>query len=364
MAADDTSPTQRRRARRLLVALVAAAALAAACSGGGGDGGGQPDQAADGADDGPTPGPLPTLPGGIDLPAREPAGVLVGTGLAFGSPLPSEQAAADAFTADPEVTQAIARRVFVAADGRRLADALVLVLDGSELFDLGALVAFERAVVAGFGGGTVRDVELGGRTVLRASASGRTSVAFREGNLLAIVTGPVAADAEQVVRLQLEAMARGEVGPPEPVTPLIAIGSGAAFIPMATVSFEPIPPPEEEPGPEAPALAGATGVEGRYGVVAGERRSVVWVFTLDLATYPSAEALAPALPGLAAARADGTPPQVLEVGDRVVLASTNPDGEPSARVFRHQGLVLLVEGNRASQLDAVVSAWIDALGPG
>ena len=97
-------------------------------------------------------------------------------------------------------------------------------------------------------------------------------------------------------------------------------------------------------------------------MVAGERRSVVWVFTLDFATYPSAEALAPALPGLVAARADGTAPEALEVVDRVVLASTNPDGRPSARVFRHQGLVLLVEGDRASQLDAVVSAWITALG--
>jgi hypothetical protein len=65
-----------------------------------------------------------------------------------------------------------------------------------------------------------------------------------------------------------------------------------------------------------------------------------------------------------AARADGSEHQAIEVVDRVVLASTNPDGTPSARVFRHQGLVLLVEGDRAAQLDAVVTAWITALGPG
>lgn len=340
-----------------MVVLVAALA---ACSG---DGGGRPDQLAD-DDDRRNPGALPTLPGGIELPALDPAMVLVGAGLAFGTPLPSEQAAADAFTTDPEVSLAVARRVFVAADGRRLGDAIVLVLNGSELFDTDALVAFERAAVGALGGGRVRDVDLSGRTVLRSSTDDRTSLGFREGNLLTIVTGEAEADVQLAVRLQLEAIARGEIGSPDPVTPLIAIGSGAAFIPMATVSFEPIPPPEEEPGPEVPTFAGATGVEGRYGVVAGERRTVVWVFTLDLATYPSAEALAPTLAGLAAARAGGTNPQASEVGDRVVLASTNPDGQPSSRVFRHQGLVLLVEGNRASQLDAVVTAWIAALGPG
>lgn len=340
--------------------VAVAVAVVAACSGGGG---GRPDQLAD-DDDGPNPGPLPTLAGGVELPALDPATVLVGAGLAFGTPLPSEQAAADAFTADPEVSQVIARRVFVAADGRRLGDVLVLVLDGSEFFDTAALRAFQRATVGGIGGGSVRNAEVGGRTVLRSSSSDRVSYGFREGNLLTIVTGAVDADAQLSVRLQLEAMGRGEVGTPEPVTPLIAIGSGAAFIPMATVSFEPIPPPEDEPGPEVPTLPGATGVEGRYGVVAGERRSVVWAFTLDLATYPSAESLAPALAELAVARADGAVPQASQIGDRVVLASTNPDGEPSSRVFRHQGLVLLVEGNRPSQLDAVVSAWIAALGPG
>jgi hypothetical protein len=333
--------------------------LLGACSGGGG----RPDHLADDAD-APTPGPLPTLPGGVDLPGLDPAVVLAGAGLAFGTPLPSEQVAADAFTADPEVSLAVPRRVFAAADGRRLGAALVLVLNGSEFFDAEALDAFQQAAVAGLGGGRVRDAELVGRRVLRSSASDHVAVGFREGNLLAIVTGPVEANVDLIVTRQLDAIARGEVGPPSPVTPLIAVDGGAAFIPMATVSFEPIPPPEEEPGPEVPIFPGATGVQGRYGVVAGERRSVVWVFTLDLATYPSAEALVPALPGLVAARADGAVPETLEIVDRVVLASTNPDGMPSARVFRHQGLVILVEGDRAAQLDAVVSAWITALGPG
>jgi hypothetical protein len=336
------------------------ATLLVACSGGGG---GRPDELADDGDR-RNPGPPATLQGGVELVAVDPAAVLVGQDLAFGTPLPSAQAAAEAFTADPEVSSAVARRVFVATDGRRLGDALVLVLDGSELFDEGALAAFERGVVGGIGGGRVVDIELAGRSVLRAESAGQVAIGFREGNLLIVVRSATDADARLVATRQLEALARGETGPPGPVTPMIAVPGGAAFIPMASVSFEPIPPPEEEPGPEVPTFAGAVGVEGRYGVVAGERRTVVWAFALDLATYPSAEALAPALPGLVSGRAGGTPPQAVEVVDRVVLAATNPDGEPSARVFRHQALVLLVEGDRASQLDAVVTAWITALGPG
>ena len=334
-------------------------ALSGACS----DGGGRPDQLAEDRD-APNRGPLPTLAGGVDLAALDPAVVLTGSGLAFGTPLPSEQAAADGFTADPEVTMAISRRVFVAADGRRLGSVVVLVLDGTQLFDDDALAAFARGVVAGLGGGRVRDRQMAGRTVLRSTATDHVALGFREGNLLTIVTGSVEAEVELVVSHQLDAIGRGEVGSLSPVTPLLAVPGGAAFIPMAAVSFEPIPPHEEEPGPEPPALPGATGLEGRYGVVAGERRTVVWAFTLDVATYPSAEALAPALPALVAGRADGTEPRVTEVVDRVVLAATNPDGTPSARVFRHQGLVLLVEGDRASQLDAVVTAWIRALGAG
>jgi hypothetical protein len=46
-----------------------------------------------------------------------------------------------------------------------------------------------------------------------------------------------------------------------------------------------------------------------------------------------------------------------------LFAATNPPGTRSARAFRHQGLVLLVEGDRPDQLDAVLTAWITALGP-
>ena len=43
------------------------------------------------------------LAGGVALPAIDPLRLLVGEGLAFGQPLPSQQAAADAYLEDPEV---------------------------------------------------------------------------------------------------------------------------------------------------------------------------------------------------------------------------------------------------------------------
>lgn len=332
----------------------------AACS----DGPGRPDRLAE-DDDRPNPGPPPTLPGGVELPALDPATVLTGAELAFGTPLPSEQAAADGFTVTPEVTSALARRVFSVPDGRRLGDAVVLVLDGAEVFDDGGLAAFVRGIVEAMGGAPVEDDELAGRGVVRSTGPAQTAIGFREGNLLAVAVSAVDADVRFVVTRQVEALARGEAGRADPVTPLVAVAPGAAFVPMATVSFEVIPPPEEEADPpEAPALPGAAAVEGRYGVVAGERRTVVWSFSVDLGAYPTAEALAPALGPLVASRADGVAPTASEVVDRVVLAATNPEGEPSARVFRHQGLVLVVEGDRPDQLDAVVTAWITALGPG
>lgn len=369
MSTHDPAPRERRPGHRgcgrrlevCAVALLALTATLAAC----GDGGGSVDEVRD-ARDGPNPGVVPTMVGGVDLGSLDPTTVLVGAELTFGSPLPSEQAAAEAYLTDPEVSAAIARRVFVAADGRHLADVAVLVLNGAELFDESVLAAFVHGAVSAAGGGPAAEVPVAGQTVLRAADPSGAVVAagFREANLLVIVTGPSGPDVDLTVTRQLEARARGEVGSPTPVTPLVALPVGAAFIPVPTVGFAPIPPPEEEPPPEAPGLSGAIALEGRYGVVAGERRALVWAFAVDPGAYPSAEALDPALQGLAAARAGGTAPAVSEVGGRVVYAASNAPGTRSAQVFRHGGLVLLVEGNDAAQLDAVTTAWIAALPPG
>jgi hypothetical protein len=345
--------------RALAAGVVVVGLLAAACSG---TEPGASDDIADGRS-GANPGPLPTLSGGVELQQVDPATLLVGADLAFGSPLPSDQAAADAFANDPEVRGVLLRRAYEAPTARRLADVLVLTLDGAQLFDEGVLSAFQDTVVETLAGGDVTSLELVGRRTLHATGSVANVVAFREGNALVIVSSAQDADAVLVVTRQLEARARGELGTGEPRTPLVATPAEAAFLPVPTIAFTPFSPPEDEPPPAPPALPGAAGVQGRYGVVAGERRTTVWAIAVDVGAYPTAEALDPAMRELVAARAAGVAPEAVEVLGRAVLVAGGPVGEPSAQAFRHQGLVVLVEGVDPAQVDAVTTAWIAALGP-
>jgi hypothetical protein len=349
----DDLPRPARRRQRLGALGVSGLLLLAACS----TDGGSDDQPA-APDRGPNRAVPPTLAGGVDLVAVEPTRVLVGGGLAFGAPLPSEELAAEAYGADPEVEAAMARRVFALRDGRLLGTVLVLTLDGDELFDDGVLDSFVRAVVAAEGDGAEEELTLAGRATFRSRGPEGTAIGFLEGDQLVVVKGPVDQEIRTVVQRQLTAIAAGTPGAAEPATPLVPIPIGSVFVVEPTVTVEAIPPPEEEPPPEAPALPGATGLEGRYGVVAGERRTTVWVFTLDPATYPTAEALEPALAALVSSRAGGASAEGVEVVDRVVQRA---DGAPSARAFRHHGIAILVEGGDPAQVDAVVSAWIAEL---
>ncbi len=353
---DQTGPS---RGRRHLAALLLAGTLfAGACSSGQAESG---DATPTTRDQGPNRGPLPTLAGGLELVAVDPVQVLTGDGLAYGQPLPSQQSAADAYLEDPEVTAVTARRVYSLRDGRLVGDALVLTLDGAELFDEKVLDAFVRGVAAAPDGDDPEDVDIGGRTAIRSRGAAGTTIAYVEGNLLVIVRGADDHDIRVVVERQLAARAAGIAGAPDPRTPLVPLPLDAAFVSVPTVTFELIPSPEEEPPPEPPPMVGATAVQGRYGVVAGERRTTVWAYTVDPQTYPWAEPLEAALAGLASARAGGAPAEGVEVLGRVVQQADGADGSPSARAFRHEGLVLLVEGPDPAQLDAVVSAWIASL---
>ena len=291
----------------------------------------------------------------------DPHRLLVGEGLAYGRPLPSEQAAADAYLEDPEVASVVARRLHSRGDGRLVGEVLLLELDGAEIFDEAVLDAFVDGAVGALGDGTTEAVTIAGRPVLRSQGPSGTVVGYREGNQLMLVRGSVARDIGVVVERQLQALAAGAVAAAEPFTPLVPLPIDAAFVPVPTVSFQPIPPPEEEPPPAPPGLPGATGVQGRYGVVAGERRTTIWAYTLDPATYPSAESLEPALAALVSARAGGAPVETTEVLGRVVLSADGPEGSPSVRAFRHQGLALVVEGQVPAQLDAVITDWLTEL---
>lgn len=349
-------PTTSRR-RRLVALLLVAATVTVACSGGDDDDRSTPTT----EEDGPNVGPLPTLAGGLELAPVDPVRVLAGDGLVYGQALPSEQVAAAVFEEDPEVTAVLTRRIHSLRDGRRVGDVLVLSLDGSELFDQGVLDAFLAGVVGVLGGGDPTGEERLGRPTVRAEGDSGTAIGYVEGDLLVVVRGPDDHDVGVVVERQLTALAAGTPGAAEPQTPIVAVPIDAAFVEVPTVTFATIPPPEEEPAPEPPTLPGATGVQGRYGVVAGERRTTVWAYTLDPATYPWGEAVEAALARLVAERAGGAPAEGVEVVDRLVQRATGPAEGTSARAFRHQGLALLVEGPDPAQLDAVVSAWITAL---
>ena len=337
------------------MALALVALLLAACS----DDDGSADDAS--ADRGPNRTPPQTLAGGVELAAVDPSRLLVGDGLAYGRPLPSQQAAAEAFLEDPEVAKAVARRLYSRADGRLIGEALLLTLDGSEVFDEAVLDAFVEGTVGALGDGTTTTVTVAGRPVLRSRGSVGTVMGYREGDQLMVVRGSDDHDVSVVIERQLQGLAAGAAGDLEPFTPLVPRPIDAAFVAIPTVTFEPIPPPEEEVPPEPPQLPGATAVLGRYGVVAGERRTTAWAYTLDPATYPSAEAIEPALAALVSARAGGAPAEVTEVLNRIVLSANGPEGGMSARAFREDGLVLVVEGQDPAQLDAVITAWLTEL---
>jgi hypothetical protein len=351
-----TGPSLRRR--RLAAVLLTGVLVGGACT----DGGSASDDGTPTTpDEGPNAGVLPTLAGGIELAAVEPVRVLTGDGLAYGQPLPSQQVAADAFLEDPEVEAVTARQIYALRDGRLVGEALVLELDGAELFDQAVLDAFVRGVAGSLGGDELEEIELGGRSAIRARGAAGTTIAYVEGNLLVVVRGAIDDEVGRVVEQQLAGLAAGVPGSAEPRTPLVPLPIEAAFVKVPTVTFQPIPPPEEEPAPDAPPMPGATAVQGRYGVVAGERRTTVWAYTLDPQTYPWAEPVEAALARLAASRTGGAPVEAAEVLGRIVQRSDGADGAPSARAFRHGGLALLVEGADPAQLDAVVSAWIAAL---
>jgi hypothetical protein len=347
-----------RRLRHLAASLLVGALGLGACSSG--DAAPETDGATT-VDAGPNAGALPTLAGGLELPSVAPTRVLTGDGLVYGTPLPSQQAAADAFLEDPEVKAVTARQIYSTRDGRLVGDALVLTLDGAELFDQSVLDAFVEGVAGSLGGDEQDEVELGGRTVERSRGPDGTTIAYVEGDAVVVVRGAEGHDVGVVVERQLAALAAGAEGAADPQTPLTTLPIDAAFVRVPSVSFEVMPPPEDEEPPEPPTLPGGTAVQGRYGVVAGERRTTVWAYTVDPQTYPWAEPLDGALAQLVSARTGGAEATTQELLGRLVQRADGADGEVAARAFRHGGLALVVEGTDPAQLDAVVSAWIDAL---
>ena len=313
-----------------------------------------------------TPVALPTLAGGLELAAVDPAQVLTGDGLAYGQPLPSQQAAADAFLEDPEVAAVTARRVYSPRDGRLVGEALVLALDGAELFDQGVLDAFVRGRrrVAGRrrAGATV---ELGGRTTIRSRGDDGTAIAYLEGNLLVVVRG--ADDARRRRRGRAAARRRwrrASPGAPDPRTPLVAAPDrrrlrGGAHRRRSSRSRR----PRRSRRPSRPTLAGATARAGplrRGGRRAAHHGVGLHASTRGPTRGPSRSSRPwPRWRRRAGRRGAGGGGGGARPGG--AAAPTAPTGAPSAPRLPPRRARPPRGGHRIRrQLDAVVSAWIAA----
>jgi hypothetical protein len=343
--------------RRSVVAVLACALLS--CTGDGDD---RPSPDAGQAEADATASTPPTVAGGIELPPVDPATVYVGDDLAFGAVLPSEAAASGELGDEQEVASVGSRRVYTVSDARLLGDVLVLQLRGAGFFDESVLAGWQRGLVEGLAGAPPTELVLAGEPGLAAAGDGGSVAAFRDGDVFVVATASTPEDAALIAGRMREARRRGDESRPDPATPMRPLAPSSLFVAVPAVSFVPFPPPEEEPPPLAPVLAGATGADGRIGAIGGERRATVWVYALDPATYPSAEALQPALGGLVSTRAGGAPAADVELADRVVAAADGGDAG-SARAFRHGNVAVLVEGADPADLDAIVTAWTTALGP-
>jgi hypothetical protein len=351
-----------------IVAVALAAILSAACAGGEGTGDeGARDEVAPLFGRPPT-GPdvtPPTLPGGVELAPVDPASALVGDGIAYGSPLPSAQAAAGALAEDPGIEQVLVR-VAHRADGQGpLAEVLLATLDGAAFFDASVLDAYLNGLTVALAEAPGPEAlgppqDIAGTPVRRLDGPGESAVAvWRRGDLLVVVRG-AAVDVEHVVTRSLSALAAGHVGSLEPRTPLPAPGAPAPFVEVPNVELVALPPPEEEPPPPAPELIGASAPEARIGVIGGERRAMVWAFPIDPGVL-TVEAISPAVEALVQGRAGGAPAVAEEVLATVVTAADAAVGQRSARAFVHGRWVVLVEGPVPADLDGIVTAWLEAL---
>jgi hypothetical protein len=294
--------------------------------------------------------------GGVVLQEVDPTAVLVGEGLAFGDPLPSERDEIAVLEETDEVRSTLVRRVYDSITAQRIADLAVLRLDGAAFFDRTALDRWVRAFAEELGGGPVRTVRIGGEPVLRSFDGDRGVLAWRRGDALTILRGEPS-EVEAVASAILGGIAAGETPRVEPATPLVSLAPDAAFVAVPGVEFVAFPPFSEELPPNPPLFAGQLLTEGRIGVVGGERRATVWSILTDAATYPTLESLEPAVAALVSERT-GAGTETQELGDRLVISA---DGTTSARAFVHGNLVVLVEGPDPAQIEAITTAWVNAL---
>lgn len=346
-----------RRPRRIAALAVVLALGAAACSGG----------SSSTADTVPGPGadlelvesPAPTSPP-IDLGTRDPDSVFVGEGLDFGTADPVTEAALAGYEADPLVDAAVARSAVSTSSGEPLASVTVLVLAPASFGDESAVEAYVSALAGGTG--LARRLDLGNVDGFAGSSVTGSVVAFRLDDLAVVVEGETPAATSNVASRIARAALDGQPPAPEPSTPLrptdqfsvfeVAV-PGFAF--EAFVAEDPDSGFESLPGPTIEGIGGFP--EGRIVVVGNEIRAVAWSLPLSLDAYSEAEQVIEPMRALAEQRSGG-PVTSEVVAGRTVFSG---DADEAIRIFREGSLVLVVDGQSATDADAFVAGWIDAL---
>ncbi len=305
------------------------------------------------------------IPSQLDVERLEPATVLVADGIAFGTALPNDQRALETYVADPAVLDGVARIAYDSASAALIGDVTVLSIEPGAFHDEEVLDAFVVGVVEATGGRAISE-DVDGRPTLRATGTDGTSVrALAHENLLVLVQGADDIAVRRVVAGMGAAVTAGRSGDGVLHTPILTLAAGELFIPVSTVGFEPYPDGEEvPPAPALPGPAGAVaGAEARLAIVAGERRGTTWVIAASTAVFLEAEALEPAVVELVQARLRSEVATV-QVGRRVVHGAGPDRAGAVIRAFRHHNLVVVIQGREIDQVDAIVSAWSDAIGTG
>jgi hypothetical protein len=307
----------------------------------------------------------PLIKSELDVQRIEPEAVLVADGYAFGAARPSVKAALDVYGPDAAVLSGVVRLVTDTTSLLPAGDMTVLALDPAVFHDREVFEGYLRGFIEGIGA-TVTSTDIDGVPVLRAgpAVDGSLVRAYLHENLLIVARGRNDDVLARLVTSQLAAVKAGKPGSSDLITPMRVVPPAQLFVSVPTVGFAAYPSPEVPP--PAPVLSNAPGavsaIETRIVAVAGERRATTWVIGTSAGHFPTAESLTPSIDALAAARY-GTAAKTAEVAGRVVVSAQSPSGT-ALRVFRFQDVVVVIEGIEADQLDAIVSAWSFALGPG
>ncbi len=345
------------------MALGALALLAAGCAPPGGEDTTSP--LAEGEDQVLAESPAPIRPA-IVLGTRDPASVLAGAGLVFGTAGGAAVLSVQGYETDPLVQQAVVRDVYAADTGEPVGSVVVLTLAPGVFTSTAAVDGYVRGLASGAAEsvGGAQEIALGGVDGFFASTESQAFVTFRLDDVVALVSAPTGGGAQTLAATIAQGALSGAGGAVSTVTPFAEVPASSAFVDLEGFEFDLFPGDDEkgdlayEPQP-APLLDGLLGLpEARLVVIGNEIRGAAWVLPAARASYASAEELVEPMRLLAAERSGGEVTEEVVAG-RTVFAG---DAGASVRVAVDENLVLVVDGIDPVNADAILAEWLGSLG--